>query len=66
MLSLTSGTPIAYILNEKEPKKEKKKIFIKGDVFDDSLSAELDTTRENKEKIFKDYLKMDKRLTKAI
>ena len=65
MLSLTSGTPIAYILNEKEPKKERKKIFIKGDVFDDSLTAELDTTGENKQKIFKDFLKMDKKLSKS-
>jgi hypothetical protein len=65
MLSLTSGTPIAYILKEKEPKKDWKKIFIKGDVFDDSQTAELDTTQENKERIFKDYLKMDKKLNKS-
>ena len=65
MLNLTSGTPIAYIINEKEPKKERKKIFIKGDVFDDSLTAELDTTGENKQKIFKDFLKMDKKLSKS-
>lgn len=65
MLSLTSGTPIAFILNEKEPKKERKKIYIKGDVFDDSLQPELDTTKENKEKIFSNYLKLDKKLTKS-
>jgi hypothetical protein len=64
MLSLTSGKPIAFIL-DKAGKETNKRIFIKETNCedDDDIEAELDTTRENKQKIFKKFIQMDKRLS---
>ena len=73
MLSISSGTPIAFILNKEiidkpqaKPQdiKDLKKVYIKGDIYtSDDLPHEIDTTIQNKCKIFKDYLKLNKRLT---
>jgi hypothetical protein len=64
MLSLRSGKAIALILKEGEKQTDMKKIYIKGDIYtdDDDVEAELETTPENKQKIFKAFLKLDKKL----
>jgi hypothetical protein len=64
MLSISKGTPIALILNDKQKQKDLKRVYISGSVWDNELEEpELDTTPENKLKIFRSFLKLDKKLT---
>lgn len=65
MLSITRGLQIALILDDKvKAQSNLKKVYISGSVWDnDSLEPELDTTDENKLKIFRSFLKLDKKLT---
>jgi len=59
MLSLTKGKPIAMIEGKKEAK-----IYIHGDTHEtEDLEPTIETTDDNKEKIFKHFLKMDKKLS---
>jgi hypothetical protein len=58
MLSLTGGKRIAIIDDNK-----RENIFLKED--DEDKPAEIDTSKEQKEIIFKNYLEMDKKLTQA-
>jgi len=59
MLSLTKGRQIAIIEGKKSGV-----IYIHGDIHEaEDLEPTIETTQENKEKIFKQFLKMDKRLS---
>lgn len=61
MLSLTKGRQIAVIEGKKP-----RAIYIQGDIHEsDDLEPTIETTQENKQKIFKQFLKMDKRLSTA-
>ena len=65
MLSITSGKPVACIIDDKiKDTKMLKRIYIKGDIYEsDDCPPELDTSIENKLKIFKDNIKLNKKLT---
>lgn len=57
MLSLSKGKEIAIIEGGS------RKIYIDGDIHDsDDKESTIETTKENKERIFKEFLKMDKKL----
>ena len=57
MLSLSKGKEIAIIEGGN------RKIYIDGDIHDsEDKEPTIETTKENKERIFKEYLKMDKKL----
>lgn len=67
MISLKRGSEVAFILDDKSKKKDLKKVYIYGDQYEmdiDEITPELDTTIENKTKIFKNFLLMNPRLTK--